>query len=252
MLVLVAALLAPGREAMAKYADISVDEKLGQVIPAGIEFRNEEGRMVDLKTLLDKPLIVAPVYYHCAHVCPMLLNGLAGALGKMDLLQPGRDYRVAALSFDGTETPALAQEKKPNYLAAVGKPFPPEAWLFLTGDGMNIRKFTDAVGYKFQRDGEDFSHPVVLIVLAPGGKIVRYLYGTTFLPFDITMAVTEAAAGRTGAPTARVLTYCFSYDPLKHSYVFNVLKVVGTVVVLCAGSFFAYLMITTKRRRGTF
>ncbi len=28
---------------------------------------------------------------------------------------------------------------------------------------------------------------------APGGKVVRYLYGTSFLPFNVTMAITEAA-----------------------------------------------------------
>jgi protein SCO1/2 len=192
---------------------------------------------------------VAPVYFHCAHFCPLLLNGLADALGRMDLLQPGRDFRIAAISFDETESPDLAREKKPNYLAAVGKPFPPEAWLFLTGDSANIRAFTDAVGYRFQRDGQDFSHPVALVVLAPGGKIVRYLYGTTFLPFDVTMAVTEAAAGRTGTTTTRILSYCYSYDPLQQSYVFNVLKIVGTAVVLTLASFFIYLLATTKKKQ---
>jgi protein SCO1/2 len=48
-----------------------------------------------------------------------------------------------------------------------------------------------------------------------------------------------------------VLNYCFSYDPLKKSYVFNVLKVVGTVMVLFVVSFFAYLMLSTKKKRGT-
>jgi len=41
------------------------------------------------------------------------------------------------------------------------------------------------------------------------------------------MAITEAAQGKVGSPAGRVLTYCFSYDPLKKSYVFNILKVVG-------------------------
>ncbi|NTW60327.1 MAG: SCO family protein, partial [Nitrospirae bacterium] len=140
------------------------------------------------------------------------------------------------------------REKKPNYLAAAGRPFPADSWPFLTGDNGNIRKFTDAVGFTFQRDGEDFSHPVVVIVLAPGGKVTRYLYGTSFLPFELTMAVTEAAAGKIGSPAARVLNYCFSYDPLKKSYVFNILKVVGTVMILTVVSFFLYLVATTKKK----
>jgi protein SCO1 len=238
-----------GHEAATKDVDITLDEKLGQVVPADIYLRDEDGNTISLDTILDKPLIVAPVYFHCAHVCPQLLNGLAEALGRMDLLQPGRDFRVVALSFDKSETPDIAREKKPNYLAAVGRPFPPDAWRFLTGDDRNIRQFTDAVGFKFRRDGEDFSHPLVLVVLAPGGKVVRYLFGTTFLPFDLTMALTEAAAGRTGTTTNRILTYCFSYDPLKQSYVFNVLKVVGTVMILTVVSFFIYLMATGRKTK---
>jgi protein SCO1/2 len=43
--------------------------------------------------------------------------------------------------------------------------------------------------------------------------------------------------------------YCFSYDPLKKSYVFNILKVTGTVMVLFVAGFLAYLLRTSKRRR---
>jgi protein SCO1/2 len=237
-----------GHEGTATSATISLDEKLGTAIPSDIMLRDEDGKPVNLMELADRPLIVAPVYLHCTHVCPMLLNGLADALGKLQFVTPGRDFRVVTLSFDEKETPSLAREKKPNYLAAIGRPFPPESWRFLTGDGANIRKFTDAVGFAFQRDGNDFSHPVVLIVLAPGGKVVRYLEGVTFLPFQVTMALNEAAQGKVGSPAGRMLSYCFSYDPLKKSYVFNILKVVGTVVILTVFSFFMYLVATGKKR----
>lgn len=245
------ALSALGHETAATSADIALTENLGQVIPANIMFRDESGKPVNLSAFIDKPTIIAPVYFHCTHTCPLLLNGLASALGKIDMVRPGKDFRVVALSFDEHETPALAREKKPNYMAAIGKPFPADAWAFLTGDEQNIHRFTDAAGFKFQRDGNDFSHPVALIVLAPGGKIVRYLYGTDFLPFDVTMAVTEAAKGRIGSKTGRVLAYCFSYDPLKKSYVFNILKVAGTAIILMLISLLAYLVISTKKQRGT-
>jgi protein SCO1 len=251
LLLLLAAAAAPAQahEAKPGKADIALVEKLGAVIPTDITLKDENGRPVNLGVLIDRPTIVAPVYLHCSHVCPQLLTGLAEALGKIELLQPGRDYRVITLSFDEQEGPEVAREKKPNYIAAVRKPFPADDWPFLTGDNANIRKFTDAVGFKFQRDGEDFSHPIALIVLAPGGKVVRYLEGVTFLPFQVTMALNEAAAGKVGSPTGRVLTYCFSYDPLKKSYVFNILKVVGTVMVLTVVSFFVYLMVTGKKKK---
>ena len=240
---------ASGHETAATSADIGLTEKLGATIPLDAVFRDERGNRVRLGEIVDRPTIIAPVYFHCMHECPLLLNGLASALGKMDLMSPGRDFKVVALSFDDRDTPPFAAEKKPNYLKAVGRPFPAEAWPFLTGDAAAIRAFTESIGFRFQRDGEhDFSHPITLVVVAPGGKIVRYLSGTSFLPFELTMAITEAAQGRVGTTTQKVLQYCFSYDPLKKSYVFNVLKVTGTVMVLFVGSFLAWLVITGRKK----
>ncbi len=249
LLILLLVSPALGHETAATSADIALNEKPGVTIPSDIVLRDENGRTVNLKSLIDRPTIIAPVYLHCMHVCPILLNGLAEVVGQLELLTPGRDFKVVTLSFDDRDTPAIARDKKPNYLKAVGRPFPEEDWTFLTGDATDIRKFTDSIGFTFQRDGEhDFSHPVVLVVLAPGGKVGRYLYGTRFLPFAVTMALTEAAQGKVGSPTQRVLQYCFSYDPLKHSYVFNILKVTGTVMVLFVGTFLIYLLRTSKRK----
>jgi protein SCO1 len=250
--VLLAAGTAFGHESTATTADIALDYKLGRDIPADAVFRDENGRRVNLRDVIDRPTIVAPVYLSCMHECPLLLNGLAEVLGKLELTSPGRDFKVITLSFDEKDTPSIASDKKRNYLKAIGKPFPANEWTFLTGDAVSIKRFTDAIGFKFQRDSEhDFSHPITIVVIARGGKIVRYLEGTSFLPFDITMAVNEAAQGRVGSPGRRMLLYCFSYDPLKKSYVFNILKVAGTVMILFVGSFFLYLMITTRNKRGS-
>jgi protein SCO1/2 len=233
-------------------ADIALDEKLGQYLPADALFVDEHGETATLKDLIDKPTIIAPVYLGCTHECPLLLSGLSQVLGKIELAKPGKDYQVIALSFDENDTPAIARDKKVNYVKAVGKPFPEDAWKFLTGDKASIGMFTDSIGFKFQRDGEhDFSHPLTLVVVSQDGKIVRYLEGLTFLPFEVTMALAEAAEGRVGSPGRKALMYCFSYDPLKKSYVFNILKVTGTVMVLFVASFFAYLMISTKKKRGS-
>jgi len=240
-----------GHETTASRADVALEEKLGQYIPADAAFVDENGRRVMLKNIIDKPTIIAPVYFGCMHECPILLSGLAQVLGKIELAKPGTDYQVIALSFDENDTPAIARDKKVNYIKAVGRPFPEDAWKFLTGDNANIRKFTDSIGFTFQRDSEhDFSHPITLVVIARDGKIVRYIEGISFLPFEVTMALTEAAEGRVGSTTRKVLMYCFSYDPLKKSYVLNILKVTATAMILFVGSFLAWLLITSKKSRG--
>jgi protein SCO1/2 len=111
-----------GHETTATKADIGLEEKLGQYIPAGAAFVDEHGNHVDLKNSINKPTIIAPVYLSCMHECPMLLTGLAEVLGKLELVKPGRDFQVITLSFDEHDKPALALDKKRNYLKAVGKP----------------------------------------------------------------------------------------------------------------------------------
>ncbi len=243
---------ASGHETTATKADIALDEKLGQYIPDDAVFFDEHGTRISLKEAIVKPTIIAPVYLGCTHECPLLLTGLAQVLGKIDIMKPEKDFRVITLSFDDKDDPTIALDKKKNYIKAVGRPFPEESWKFLTSDAVNIRKFTDSIGFKFQRDGEhDFSHPVTLVVVSPQGRIIRYLEGMRFLPFEVTMALTEASQGKVGSPANKVLMYCFSYDPLKKSYVFNILKVTATVMILFVVSFFAYLMISTKKRKDT-
>jgi len=250
-IVIVASNVASGHESTAVKADIALEEKLGQFIPSDAVFKEENGKELILKAAIDKPTIIAPVYLGCTHECPLLLSGLAQALGQIELLKPGKDFQVMTLSFDSMDTPRIAADKKVNYIKLIGKPFPPNAWKFLTGRDADIRKFTNSIGFKFQRDGEhEFSHPITIVILAPSGKIIRYIEGTTFLPFELTMALTEAAENRVGSPARKALLYCFSYDPLKKSYVFNILKITGTVMVLFVGSFLAYLLISTKKKRG--
>ena len=121
-------------------------------------------------------------------------------------------------------------------------------WRFLTGDKENIHQLTDAIGFHFKRQGQDFLHPVSLVILSPDGKITRYIYGTEFLPFDIKMALLEASEGRVGPTLSKVLRFCFSYDPKGRKYVFNTLKVTGIVTLLFALSLILFLVFKGKRK----
>lgn len=241
-----------GHGSSASRAEIALEEKLGDFVPDDLFFTDEQGTRQDLKTMIDRPTIIAPVYFSCMHTCPLLLTGLASVLGKLELVTPGKDFNVMALSFDEQDTPAISLDKKKNYLKAIGRPFPDHAWKFVTSDAVSIKRFTESIGFKFQRDSEhDFSHPVTLVVIAPGGKVVRYIEGISFLPFEVTMALTEAAEGRVGSPARKALMYCFSYDPLKKTYVFNILKVTAVVIVLFLGSFLAWLLLSNRNKNTT-
>ena len=229
---------------------IEIDEKLGMQAPLTATFRDEYGNQVRLADLTKRPTVIALVYLSCTHSCPILLSGLAEVLGKLDAV-PGRDYSVLTISFDDRDTPEIARDKKRNYLKIIGRPFPEETWKFLTGDHETIRQFSDAVGFSYRREIEGFSHPIALIVLAPGGKIVRYIYGASFLPFDLSMAIAEASKGEVGLTTRRLLLICYSYDPLKKTYVFNILRIAGAGMVLAFAAFIFFLFKSGRKRQKT-
>jgi protein SCO1/2 len=231
---------------------IEIEEKLGNYIPPDLAFRDENGEKISLGEVIDKPTIIVPVYLTCPNMCPRLLGALANVLGKLKL-KPGTDYTVMTVSFDPTDTPAIAQEKKVNYIKASGIPFPEDAWLYLTGDDTTINAFLDAVGFSVKKETSGFSHPSAIVVVSPEGKITRYLYGVSFLPFDVTMAISESAEGKVSSIARKVLLYCFSYDPQGKRYVFNILKVAGTGMIIFIIVFLFYLTSygkKDKRERG--
>ncbi len=240
------------REALAHVEDLGkkealgIDQNLGRFIPLDATFKDEHGNSVTLRQLIHKPAILALVYLHCRNVCSILLENLATTLNNLPA-EPGKDYSALAISFDENEKPPLALKNKELYLKMIPRPFPETAWRFLTGDQENIQKLTHAVGFQFKRVGEDFEHPVTLIILSPEGKITRYMNGIDILPFDLKMALIEAKEGRIGPTISKVLRFCFSYDPKAKKLVFNVLRVTGVLTLLFA-AFVLFVALKGKKR----
>jgi protein SCO1/2 len=224
-----------------------LDEHLGARIPLGLTFRDEKGKTVRLGELITGPTLIVPVYYHCTNVCNLQQSYVAGALTSL-AMRPGKEYRVISVSFDEHETPELAAKNKQMYLASMNPTFPADGWHFLTGDRNAIRSLTDAVGFRFERRGNDFIHPVVSLVVARDGAIVRYLYGVTILPKDLALALVEAERGKTGPSIRKLVQYCYTYDPVGKTYVFNLLRISAAVVILVAGGFLVFLIFSGRKR----
>jgi protein SCO1/2 len=226
---------------------VGLDEQLGARIPLELTFRDEDGKPVRLADLVTKPTVIAPVYYRCPNVCHFLQGALAQTLPQLQQTA-GSDYQVLSISFDETETPELARRTRDTYLTAAGGKIPAAGWRFLTGEPPAIMALTGAAGYRFQRVGSDFQHPVAIFVVTPDGTIVRYLHGTHVLPKDLALALAEAKAGRVGTTIRKMVQYCFSYDPEQKTYVFNVLRVSATVILATLGIFLAYLLFGGKKK----
>lgn len=228
--------------------EVGIEEKLGSIV-ADVSFVDAEGNRVNLRDLTrDVPTILVPIYFRCPDVCNLLQGSLAAILSDV-ALEPGKEYKLLSISFDPREDRKDAARAKRTYLAAAQGAIPPEDWNFLVaeGDTKAVDAWLDSIGYTVKREGGLYAHPVAVLAIAPGGKVVRYLYGSTFLPFDITMAATEAATGKTGLSIKRMLSFCYNYDPQGRRYVFSILRVSGFAIVGFVGAFVLYLVLSGRK-----
>ena len=232
---------------------VGVDEKPGAQVPLDLPFTDATGRAVRLGDYLrDGPVLLTLNYYTCPMLCPLTFRGLATTMADVKDLSPSKDYRIVTVSIDPGEIPEIVRAKANESHAMVsGLKDADSRWPFLYGGAESIRRVTESVGYRYMKVGNEFAHPSVQVVLSPGGKVSRYLYGFQIPPRDFKLALLEAADGKIGTSTAgnALLMYCFKYDPVGKKYMLyarNIMKAAGTVTLFLLGG----LLVVLWRRYG--
>jgi protein SCO1/2 len=216
--------------------NVGLDQKLNAQLPLDTVFRDEAGRTVQLREYFKgtRPVILSLVFYECPMLCNQILNGLTGMMKGMSL-KIGQDYDVLTVSFDPREGPELARRKKDGYVRSLNRPGAESGWHFLTGDEANIKRLTEAVGFRYYYDAktDQFAHASGIMVLTPDGHISHYFYGVEYAPRDVRLGLVEASAGRIGSPVDQILLYCYHYDPAtgKYSWVINIYRWGGALTV---------------------
>lgn len=189
---------------------IGIDQRLGEQAPLDLEFYDEAGNTVLLQQYFgEKPVILALVYYNCPMLCNLVLNGLTKNLKPLSF-SAGEEFDIISLSFDHRETPALAAEKKKNYLKDYDRASAASGWHFLTGDSVNISRLAEAVGFRYQFDPvtKEYAHAGGIMVLTPQGKLARYFYGVDYPSRDLRLSLVEASENKIGSPVDQLLLYC--------------------------------------------
>jgi len=229
-----------------KEVEIGIVEKLGDTIPLDLAFNNENNEIVTLRQLVNKPTILSFVFYDCPGICPALQSGVANVVSTLDL-ELGKDYQIITISFNPLDNPERAKEIKINYVQQI-----PEGqrknWIYLTGEQENITKMTEAVGYRYIVQGMGFAHPSAIMILSPAGKITRYLYGLTYLPFDVKMAIIESQKGLARPTINKVMELCFSYNPASKTYTLQVTRIFGALIIVIALSVLVVLFLKGRRK----
>jgi len=227
--------------------EVGIVEHLGDTIPLDLTFKNENNETVSLRQLINKPTILSFVYFDCPNLCSPLMAGIAEVISKIDM-NIGEDFRVITISFNTSDTPEKAAEKKANFVTKISREHQAD-WIYLTGEQENIAKITEAAGYKYKPQGLDFAHPSAILIVSPKGVITRYLYGLTYLPFDLKMAIIEAQKGIPRPSINKVMEFCFAYNPASKTYTLQVTRIFGSLIIFAAVVTFAVLMIRSGRKR---
>lgn len=216
---------------------IDVDEQRGAKLDPTLAFVDPAGNRVTVASFFDdeRPVLLTLNYYRCRVVCSVQLGGLADALAELDWTA-GKEFRVVTVSLDPGETEADAIHKRDQILDQLGRGADVD-WQFLRGDALAIRALAAQLGVSYAYDDEQgqYAHPSVAMFLTPDGTIAQYVYGLTYLPRDLKLALLEAGQGKLGSPMEKLYQSCFTYDHTIGRYgpfAFGIMRIGGTLTFL--------------------
>lgn len=224
---------------------VSVEEKLGAMVPGNLKFRDHTGRVVTLGEVLrgDLPTILTFNYSDCPMLCSLQLNGLTAVLDEVatpaaldeaaaarpDLVQVGRKatfklgghFRVLTVVLEPTQALTKTQATRQSYLDRLSekdRELAAKGWTFLSAldpnDSRAIAALADSVGfhYTYVRERAEWAHPAALIFLSTAGTVTRYVHGTQFEAPLIRESIVKAGLSEP-ATAIGFMNRCYHFDP---------------------------------------
>jgi protein SCO1/2 len=231
--------------------NVGIDQRLNEQLPLDIQFRNEEGRLVNLGQFFqDKPVVLSLVYHECPMLCNEVLEGMLRAF-RVLRFDVGKEFDVLTVSFNPREEAPLAKSAKESYIRRYKREGAAEGWHFLTGDQTSIDRLTKAVGFRYRYDAQknQYAHAGGIMVLTPQGRLSRYFYGIEFAPKDLRLGLIEASQNKIGSIVDQVLLFCYHYDPVTGKYGLVILTTMRIVGVLFVLGLTLYVILMLRRER---
>jgi protein SCO1 len=245
---------------------LDVEEKVGSRLPMDLQFTNAEGKLVALDDYFDdenggkspgaKPAVIVMAYYHCPVVCKTLIDKLVQTLNGVNYV-PGQEYNLLVFSFDPKEDARSANVAKELYVGQYNgdEKAAQEGFQFHVGTATASRTLADSLGfrYKFLTDTGEFSHPVVVFLATPEGRVSRYLYGYEQAPRDMRLAIMEASEGKLVRTIGeRLMNFCYMYDPTRGTYTlqaFRVMQIGGALSLVLLSALVGGLLLYERSRK---
>ncbi|HJU24562.1 MAG TPA: SCO family protein [Casimicrobiaceae bacterium] len=222
-------------------AQAGFTQRMGNVLPGALAFRDESGRAVRIADYYgDAPIVLVFAWFGCRTLCPTVIGNLAQSVAKAGIA-PGR-YGVIVASIDPRDAPADAARMKRNPVVRDAR-----AWHFLTGREDAIDALANAAGFRYAYDADthQYAHPAGFVILTPDGRVSRYFFGFDFAPSELRDALRDAGNDAIASPVDRLLLLCFHFAPTGR-YSADVLQALRIASVLLVGCALAFVVV--KRR----
>ncbi len=229
----------------------------GARMPLNLHFKNARGQTVTLGQYFNhtRPAILMLVYFRCPYLCGKALIGVTQLINKVGL-KLGHDYTIVTVSFDPTDTPAMATQKK-NALVPLIKPSLRKYaanWHFLTGNRANIHQLTSTIGFRYEyfAAAKIYNHSAGIFIMTPGGKLSQFLSGVSYNPTTVKISLLKAGHGKIGSFLDQALAFCCSWNPNASKYgpaVQHLIELVGGGTVVGMVALIGGLLLWERRHK---
>lgn len=220
--------------------EVGYEPRLGESLPLEAMLTDENGAVVSLGSFFapTKPVLLVFYYQSCPMLCSLQLESVVASL-KGTKYVVNRDFTFLAVSMDPNDSPEGSARAKRKITNAYGQSGSEAGFHFLTGTPEVIKRITAAASYRYYWDDEttQWAHATGVLLLAPDGRMARYLPGIEPFPRDLQFALLEASQGQIGTIVDQVILYCYQYNESSGRYgaaIMRTIRVsaVGTMILL--------------------
>lgn len=241
---------------------LEIRNTVGESVPLDIVIYDVNGEAIELGEYFtdQRPVLLLLVYYDCPLLCGLMLNKMNEVVNEASPTV-GDDYKIVVVSFDHTNTAAMAKGKQVLYQAGYDRGLTKlgrESYTFHTTTAAQARRLADAVGfdYRFMPKSGEFSHPSVMYILTPDGRVSSYLSGLDYEAKQLQLAILDASDGKTAMSIGEFFLHmCFSFDPSAGAFTlqaFRVMQIAAVLSIIGVGGLVVGLRIweIVRKRRG--
>jgi protein SCO1/2 len=200
-----------GRARATVPADVRFEQRIGQALPMGTLFTDENGHTRPLGSFFaSKPAVLYFNYFNCPQLCSLVSAGTVDVLRQVES-SIGKDYSVISVSIDPADTVPMARSHQMQEVLHYGRTGASGGWHTLVGGPAAIRELAAAAGFHYVYDprSRQFAHPSGFLVVTARGVVSSYFLGVDFPAPQVASALRLAAENRMGRSVFSLLFICF-------------------------------------------